>query len=103
MSLRIFFEEVETELEFPETQVEIDDTALLPTEYILDNVERLNLYRKLSQAKSEPEIDEWKEEIMDRFGKLPIEAEHLILVTKLNYSLQNHFLLKQRLEQVECG
>jgi transcription-repair coupling factor (superfamily II helicase) len=88
------FEEVETELEFPETQVEIDDTALLPTEYILDNVERLNLYRKLSQAKSEPEIDEWKEEIMDRFGKLPIEAEHLILVTKIKLFASKSFFIK---------
>jgi transcription-repair coupling factor (superfamily II helicase) len=88
------FEEVKTEIELPETLVEIDETALLPTHYIQDNVERLNLYRKLSQANSEQEIDEWKEEIMDRFGKPPLEAEHLILVTKIKLFASKSFFTK---------
>lgn len=77
------FEGVEAEIELPETIVEFDESALLPNNYVSDNVERLNLYRKLSQAKNEREIDDWKAEIEDRFGKVPKEANYLIEASKI--------------------
>ncbi len=86
------FEGVEAELELPETTVEFDASALLPNNYVEDNVERLNLYRKLSNANDEAEIDSWKEEIEDRFGPAPKEAEMLILASKIKlYASQNFF------------
>ncbi len=86
------FEGTEAELELPETTVEFDSSALLPQNYVSDNVERLNLYRKLSQTKDEVEIDSWKEEIEDRFGPAPKEAEMLILASKIKiYASQNFF------------
>ncbi len=88
------FEGVEAEIEYPETNVEIDKTALLPNSYVLDNVERLNLYRKLSQANSEKEIDEWREEIEDRFGRPPVEAETLITVSKIKFFASRNFFTK---------
>lgn len=42
------FQGIEAEIELPETVVEFDESALLPNNYVSDNVERLNLYRKLS-------------------------------------------------------
>lgn len=66
----------------------------MPTEYILDNVERLNLYRKLAQAKTEKDIDDWQEEIQDRFGKPPKEAETLILVTRIKLFASKSFFTK---------
>ncbi|SMO75318.1 transcription-repair coupling factor [Gracilimonas mengyeensis] len=77
------FEDVEVEVELPETIVEFDETALLPKDYVSDNVERLNLYRKLAQAKTEQEIEDWQEEIKDRFGPLPKEAKYLLLASKV--------------------
>lgn len=88
------FEGVEAEVEYPETNVEIDKTALLPNSYVLDNVERLNLYRKLSQAKTEKEIDEWQEEIEDRFGRPPTEAQTLITVSKIKLFASKSFFTK---------
>jgi len=77
------FQGVEAEIELPETIVEFDESALLPNTYVSDNVERLNLYRKLSQAKSEQEIEDWKEEIEDRFGSAPKAAKYLIEASKI--------------------
>lgn len=88
------FEGIEAEIEYPETTVEIDETALLPTEYVHDNVERLNLYRKLSQAKTEKSIDEWQDEIEDRFGKPPKASETLILATKIKLFASRSFITK---------
>lgn len=86
------FEGIEAEIELPETTVEFDATALLPQNYVSDNVERLNLYRKLSRSKTEKEIDEWKEEIEDRFGPAPKEAQMLIMASRIKlYASKNYF------------
>ncbi len=77
------FEGIEAEIDLPETIVEFDESALLPTDYVSDNVERLNLYRKLSQAKTEQDVEDWKEEIEDRFGPAPKAAKYLIEASKI--------------------
>jgi transcription-repair coupling factor (superfamily II helicase) len=77
------FKGVEAEIELPETVVEFDQSALLPNNYVNDNVERLNLYRKLSQAKTAQEIEDWIEEIEDRFGPVPKEAKYLVEASKI--------------------
>ncbi|MEX0681295.1 MAG: transcription-repair coupling factor [Balneolales bacterium] len=81
------FSELFSETEFlperPETTVEFDNSALLPADYVSDNVERLNLYRRLSGAQNEEEIMEWEEELSDRFGPLPEPAQNLITATRI--------------------
>ncbi len=77
------FEGIEPEIDLPETTIEFDETALLPKHYVSDDVERLNLYRKLSRANNAAEIDDWKDEITDRFGALPKEAKYLIEAAKI--------------------
>lgn len=88
------FNDVDIEAELPETTVEFDETALLPQTYVSDNVERLNLYRKLSQAKEPQAIDDWKEEIEDRFGPIPKEAEFLMLASKIKLFASKNFFTK---------
>jgi transcription-repair coupling factor (superfamily II helicase) len=65
-------------VDYPETQVEFDLSAYLESNYVHDNVERLNLYRKLSEAESVDKIMEWKEEVTDRFGTLPESGINLL-------------------------
>lgn len=63
---------------YPETKVEFDASAYLDSEYVQDNVERLNLYRKLSDAATTEQVKEWKEELEDRFGPLPKSGLNLL-------------------------
>ena len=86
------FDDVEVQVELPETTVEFDLPALLENNYVADNVERLNLYRKLAQATSKQEIDDWKEEVTDRFGPLPDSAKNLLQAAEIKlYASQNFF------------
>jgi len=86
------FEEVEVETELPETTVEFDLPALLPSTYVSDNIERLNLYRKLAKASSEEEIDDWEEEVRDRFGKIPDAGTNLITAARIKlFASQSYF------------
>jgi transcription-repair coupling factor (superfamily II helicase) len=82
------------ELDLPETTVEFDHTALLDKHYVSDDIERLNLYRRLAQASSELEINEWEQEVEDRFGKLTKNAKYLLLATRLRLAASTLFLSK---------
>lgn len=61
----------------------IDASAHLPNEYVDDETTRIEFYRKLSSATTLDGIDNVANELLDRFGRLPKEAENLIKLAKL--------------------
>ncbi len=88
------FETEPSKLKYPDTQVEFDYTAYLDNEYVQDNVERMNLYRKLAGAESDTEIDDWHEEVKDRFGPLPESGKNLLMATRIKYYASRLLLTK---------
>ncbi len=61
--------------------------AFIPEAYVEDPGERLNLYRRLSLCRSNEEVEGMREEMMDRFGKIPREVESLLEVIKVKILL----------------
>jgi transcription-repair coupling factor (superfamily II helicase) len=61
--------------------------AFIPEDYVEDPGERLNLYRRLSLSRSDEEVETIREELVDRFGRIPEEAEHLLEVIKVKIIL----------------
>ena len=66
-----------------EASVDVDVLALLEESYVVDSIERFNLYRRLSQAVTEAEIEEWERELRDRFGSLPESARNLSAAARM--------------------
>jgi transcription-repair coupling factor (superfamily II helicase) len=64
-------------------EVLLDRAALLPDTFVSDDAAKLDLYRRLARSQSNGEIDKLREEMVDRFGKLPAEAEALVALTHL--------------------
>jgi transcription-repair coupling factor (superfamily II helicase) len=73
-----------------ECKVELPITAHLSPEYVPSDRLRLDLYRRLADAKDDAEIDAIKDELVDRFGALPQEAEALLQVAKLRTFVKAH-------------
>ena len=48
--------------------------AFIPEAYVEDPGERLSLYRRLSLSRSDEEVETIREELVDRFGKIPLEG-----------------------------
>ena len=65
------------------TEINLHAPALLPDNYCGDVHLRLSFYKRLATAKSTDQIDGLLEEIVDRFGKLPPQAQTLIDVHRL--------------------
>ena len=67
-------------------KVELPITAHLSAEYVPSDRLRLDLYRRLADARELSDIDAIRDELLDRFGPLPAEAERLVRVARLrNY------------------
>jgi transcription-repair coupling factor (superfamily II helicase) len=64
-------------------EVTLDGSAYLTDAYVPDEDAKLDLYRRLARAGGPDDITQLREELRDRFGPVPPEAERLLLVTEL--------------------
>jgi len=62
-----------------EPEINIAMSAYLPEDYINSIELRLTIYRRLAKIKNFPEILKIKNELIDRFGKLPKHGENMLL------------------------
>jgi transcription-repair coupling factor (superfamily II helicase) len=63
--------------------VELPLDAYLPPAYVLDEIERVDLYRRASGTASLAEVDDLAEELADRFGELPEPARNLLGLSRV--------------------
>ena len=73
-----------------ECKVELPITAHLSPDYVPSDRLRLDLYRRLADARESSDIDAIREELIDRFGALPPEAERLVRVARLRNYVKSH-------------
>jgi transcription-repair coupling factor (superfamily II helicase) len=57
--------------------------VLIPEDYVADLSVRLALYRRLAEIEDEKEIEPFAAELVDRFGKPPVEVEHLLQIVAI--------------------
>ena len=76
------------------TEINLHAPALLPSDYCGDVHLRLSFYKKLATAKKAAQIDDLLEEIVDRFGKLPPQAQTLIDVHRLRVIARPYGVVK---------
>jgi transcription-repair coupling factor (superfamily II helicase) len=69
-------EEVDPEIRLPVP-------ARLPDDYVDAVAQRLVLYKRLASCRDDAEVDRIRDEILDRYGPLPPEAESLLQVIRL--------------------
>jgi transcription-repair coupling factor (superfamily II helicase) len=68
--------------EEPEVKVDLPIDAHLPTDYIAVERLRLEMYRKLAEARDEARLDEVVAEMTDRYGEPPGPVANLIAVAR---------------------
>ncbi|VVE37778.1 Transcription-repair-coupling factor [Pandoraea cepalis] len=65
------------------TEINLHVPAILPSDFCGDVQERLSLYKRLANGTHADAIDTIQEELVDRFGKLPQQAQALIETHRL--------------------
>lgn len=75
-----------------EPQIDINIDAYLPSEYIQDEKQKIELYKKIRAVSTLEEVQELTEEIEDRFGDLPPPVKNLLHVAKIRaYAIKYQF------------
>lgn len=69
-------------------EVDLQTAALIPEDYLPDIHARLVLYKRISSAETEDDLDKLKTEMIDRFGLLPDPVKALFSVTTLKQRIQ---------------
>lgn len=65
--------------------IDTDFELLFPDDYVNNITERLNLYTKLTEVKTEDELLMFKSELEDRFGELPLSVIDLLDSVRLKW------------------
>ncbi len=76
-TLKKISDKITKKIEYVSTILESDLNALIPKEYVENDTERLNIYKRLYEIKELSELSPLKEELEDRFGKFGSEVQYL--------------------------
>ncbi|MGZ3349790.1 MAG: TRCF domain-containing protein, partial [Xanthobacteraceae bacterium] len=79
-------------------QITIGTPVMIPEDYVADLPVRLGLYRRLAEIEDEREIDAFGAELVDRFGPLPEEVEHLLQIVAIKSLCR-----QANVEKIETG
>lgn len=81
------------------TEINLRVPALLPNAYCPDVHERLNLYKRLSNSDNPDELTLLHEELIDRFGALPPQAEALLATHQIRLQADRWGMTKVDINQ----
>lgn len=85
------------------TQLDIDVDYYIPESYIPDSGSKMRIYRSLLLAASQKELEAIKEEVIDRFGRIPTPVENFFQIASLRLMAQDKHIktLKRKGKNIE--
>ncbi len=71
----------------PAVTLDLPLRALIPEEYVAERALRLRLYRRIAGVTDTAAIDVLAEELVDRFGPMPVEVQNLLFQVRIKVLL----------------
>ncbi|GAA6113519.1 transcription-repair coupling factor [Apilactobacillus apinorum] len=66
-----------------DTTVEMDVEAYLPSDYIDDSQQKIELYKRIRQMQNDDQYRELQSDLIDRFGDYPVAVENLLTISRI--------------------
>jgi transcription-repair coupling factor (superfamily II helicase) len=66
-----------------DTSIDVDIDAYIPVNYIPNEFQKLDIYKRIAGIETKEESEEMTEELIDRFGDLPKSVENLLYIAKI--------------------
>ncbi|KTC88701.1 transcription-repair coupling factor [Fluoribacter dumoffii] len=79
-------------------EIDLRISAIIPEEYIPDIHNRLIMYKRIANAKNKEQLHDLQVELIDRFGLLPQQVKHLLLITELKLKAE-----KMGIQKISAG
>ena len=65
------------------TTVDLDVDAYIPPSYIVNEIQKLDIYKRIAGLESQTECDDMRDELLDRFGELPVAVVNLLRISMI--------------------
>src|SRR5207247_11051022 len=75
-------------VEKPQAVVDLPVEAHLPDDYVPEEAQKLELYRRLARARDRGDLAAFRQELTDRFGPMPHPAVRLVAVAELRMTAE---------------
>ena len=75
-------------------EIDLDIDAFIPPHYITDEIYKLDVYKRISEVRSDEDLNTITEEIVDRFGDIPISVRNLLSIAKIKYNAYDAYVIK---------
>ena len=62
------------------TLIDLDVDAFIPPSYIVNEVQKLDIYKRIAGIENQKERDDMKDELLDRFGEIPKSVDNLLRI-----------------------
>ncbi len=72
----------------PQAVVDLPLEAHLPDDYVPDEAQKLELYRRLARARTAGDVAAFRQEVTDRFGPMPLPVQRLAEVAELRLAAE---------------
>mgnify|MGYP000241728338 CR=1 FL=1 len=79
-------------------QINVGASVMIPEQYVKDLNLRMSLYRRIAALNDKQDVDAFGAELIDRFGKLPEEVEHLLKIIEIK-----QYCRRAGIEKIETG
>ena len=85
------------------TAVDLDVDAYIPPSYIVNEVQKLDIYKRIAGIENQKERDDMLDELLDRFGEVPRSVENLLRIALIRVSAHNLFMteIKGKNERIQ--
>lgn len=84
-----------------ETVVDCDIDAYIPSSYIRNEYQKLDIYKRISGIENEEEHMDMQDELMDRFGDIPKPVENLLKVAELKALAHRAYVTEVKVNRQE--
>ena len=66
-----------------DSELDLQVEAYLPTSYVADGPQKIDLYQRIRKATKEEQFAEITDDLVDRFGDIPAATDRLLMVSRL--------------------
>lgn len=75
-----------------DTKVDVSADAFIPSEYILNEVQKLDIYKRIAGVETLGEKEDMIQELQDRFGNVPTPVDNLLRINLLRIRAHRMYL-----------
>lgn len=77
-----------------DVQIELNVSSYIPDEYIENSSQKIEVYQNIALARTEEDIQNVIDEIIDRYGAMPEEVNNLLEIARIKELAKKAFITK---------